>query len=134
MAASTLAWFSTEVPCHICDLQVRSQDLEVQFAATTAELQQLKGKQKTLEARNLLLEKLVQLSKQQQQPASDLAAQSNVSSFPDVVGQCALRQHSNSSVHVSTKPTLCSHGICSCKAVAKTLLEKTQHAPCHGMG
>lgn len=74
----------------MCDLQVRSQDLEVQFAATTAELQQLKGKQKTLEARNLLLEKLVQLSKQQQQPASDLAAQSNVSSFPDVIGQCGL--------------------------------------------
>lgn len=60
-------------------LQVRSQELEVQFAATTAELQDLKSKQKTLEARNLLLEKLVQLSKQQQQPTSEVAANTDVS-------------------------------------------------------
>lgn len=123
------------MPCHICALQVRSQDLEVQFAATTAELQQLKGKQKTLEARNLLLEKLVQLSKQQQQPASDLAAPSNVSCFADVIGQIALSHHSNSSVHVSMVLTLCSHDICACEAVADSFAGKqTQHAPCHGMG
>lgn len=56
---------------------MRSQELEVQFSATTAELQELKSKQKTLEARNLLLEKLVQLSKQQ--PVTEVAAEHDVS-------------------------------------------------------
>lgn len=44
--------------------QVRSHEIEAEFAATTAELRELKTKQKALEARNLLLEKLVKLNKQ----------------------------------------------------------------------
>ena len=48
-------------------VQARSKEHEAQFAATTAELEALKGKQKALEARNLLLEKLVSINKQQQQ-------------------------------------------------------------------
>lgn len=60
--------------------QVRSQELEAQYAATTAELQELSGKHKALEARNLLLEKLVQLNKQHQQPEPTAECQDKVRS------------------------------------------------------
>ena len=59
-------------------LQARSQELEVQFASTTAELKELKAKQKALESRNILLERMVQLNKQHQQPKSAAIADSNV--------------------------------------------------------
>ena len=64
-------------------MQVRSQELESQFAATTAELEELSRKHKALESRNLLLERLVQLNKeqQQQQPQQlvpDMDCQDNV--------------------------------------------------------
>ena len=58
--------------------QVRSQELEAQYAATTAELQELSGKHKALEARNLLLEKLVQLNKQHQQPEPSAVSRDDV--------------------------------------------------------
>lgn len=49
---------------------MKSQTLEDRLAETTAELQELRDRQKPLEARNALLEKLMQLNKQslQQSP------------------------------------------------------------------
>ena len=44
-----------------------AQGAEAQLAVTSAELQELKNKQKALEARNNLLEKVVQLGQTQQQ-------------------------------------------------------------------
>lgn len=44
-----------------------AQDAEAQMAVTSAELQELQNKQKVLEARNNLLEKVVQLGQTQQQ-------------------------------------------------------------------
>jgi len=43
--------------------QEKSHTLEAQLAETTAQLQELKDRQKPLEARNALLEKLMQLNK-----------------------------------------------------------------------
>ena len=48
--------------CTSC--QVRSATVESQLAETTAQLQELREKQKSLEARNTLLEKLMKLNKQ----------------------------------------------------------------------
>ena len=45
-------------------MQVHTHELEAQLSAATAELQELKSKQRALESRNLLLEKMVQFSKQ----------------------------------------------------------------------
>ena len=67
-------------------VQARSKEHEAQFAATSAELEALKGKQKALEARNLLLEKLVSINKQQQQQQPRM--EDYVSS--QVLRQCGL--------------------------------------------
>jgi len=48
---------------------VKSQTLEAEFAETKAQLEELKGRQKQLEIRNTLLEKVTQFNQQQpQQP------------------------------------------------------------------
>lgn len=60
------------------------QGTEAQLAVTSAELQQLQDKQKALEARNSLLEKVVQLNQTTQKP--ERRAHSAV-----VVGTCYLR-------------------------------------------
>lgn len=70
-----LTWASI---CTWLLLQARSKDIETQFAATTAELEALKTKQKALEARNLLLEKLVRFNKKQQQTSLDYSTQGQV--------------------------------------------------------
>ena len=55
--------------------KARAEGAEAQLAVTYAELQELQNKQKALQARNSLLEKIVQLEKpqQQQQPAETQA-------------------------------------------------------------
>lgn len=60
-----------------CCSQVKSQTLEVKFAEVTAELQELRDRQKPLEARNALLEKLMQLNKQSLQPPAPLSSHSD---------------------------------------------------------
>ena len=47
-------------------LQLKSQELSIQFAETSRQLEELKAKQKALEERNTLLEKLMLLNQQQQ--------------------------------------------------------------------
>ena len=50
-------------------VQVKSQTLEAELAETKAQLDELKGRQKQLEIRNTLLEKVTQFNQQQpQQP------------------------------------------------------------------
>ena len=71
----SITWASN---CTWLLLQARSKEIEAQFAATTAELEALKTKQKALEARNLLLEKLVQFNKRQQQTGLDDSTQDQV--------------------------------------------------------
>lgn len=48
--------------------KARAEGTEAQLAVTSAELQELQNKQKALEARNSLLEKMVQLNQTTQQP------------------------------------------------------------------
>ena len=55
-------WLCGLLTCTSC--QVRSATVESQLAETTAQLQELREKQKSLEARNILLEKLMKLNKQ----------------------------------------------------------------------
>ena len=52
-------------------LQVKMQELNTQFAETTRQLEELKVKQKSLEARNVLLEKLMHLNQQNQHSAHE---------------------------------------------------------------
>ena len=59
--------------------KTHAQAVEAQLAVASAELEQLQSKQKALEARNSLLEKIVQLEKAQQQPDSVTSAASFVS-------------------------------------------------------
>lgn len=47
------------------ELQARSDELEAQVRATSAQLEEMQRKQKTLEARNTMLEKLVNLDRTQ---------------------------------------------------------------------
>lgn len=87
--ASTICLLSSECAyCHQlscsecnpqtqCCSQVKSQTLEVKFAEVTAELQELRDRQKPLEARNALLEKLMQLNKQSLQPPAPLSSHSD---------------------------------------------------------
>ena len=51
-------------------MQARSQAVEAQLASTTAELRELKSRQQQLEVRNMLLEKVSQLNKNQTDPQS----------------------------------------------------------------
>ena len=63
--------------------KAREEGAEAQLAVSSAELQDLLCKQKGLEARNALLEKIVQLSpkQQQQQPKSDAVCSTSVSTL-----------------------------------------------------
>ena len=45
--------------------RARSDDLEAQVKATSAQLEEMKRKQRALEARNVMLEKLIDLEKKQ---------------------------------------------------------------------
>ncbi len=47
---------------------MKSQTLEAELAETKAQLEELKGRQKQLEIRNTLLEKVTQFNQQQPQP------------------------------------------------------------------
>ena len=63
--------------------KAREEGAEAQLAVSSAELQDLLSKQKGLEARNALLEKIVQLGpkQQQQQPKSDAVCSPSVSTL-----------------------------------------------------
>ena len=64
--------------------QVKSQTLENEFAETKAQLEELKDRQKQLEARNVLLEKVMQLNNQSQHELSSthkVAIQLNAMTF-----------------------------------------------------
>lgn len=52
------------VPLTLHHLQAHSNDLEAQLKASSAQLEDMKQKQKALEARNIMLEKLIDLDKQ----------------------------------------------------------------------
>lgn len=54
-----------------CFSQAKAKELSVQFAQTTQQLEELKAKQKALEERNRVLEKLMLLNEQQQSGQHD---------------------------------------------------------------
>ena len=65
----TTDWAQTP-SIQVLSYQVKSQTLENEFAETKAQLEELKDRQKQLEARNVLLEKVMKLNKQPQHELS----------------------------------------------------------------
>lgn len=57
----------------VTPMQERAQNIEAQLSETTKQLHDLRVRQKQLEARNLLLEKVAKLNQQPSQEASEPA-------------------------------------------------------------
>lgn len=92
--------------------QEQSQQLEAQHAASVAELQELKQKQKSLEARNMLLEKLMQMNKESEPltPAATTADDVRAVLHPPAgLLVVYLEKHLNKAYNLQVRPGMFDH-------------------------
>ena len=72
-------------------MQTKSQELNTQFAETSKQLEELRIKQKALEARNQVLEKLMILNQQQNSEGDESTGEVRVQYVQLIITRCVVQ-------------------------------------------